>query len=212
LTGLFKWSPRKPEPPVAAPAPPSNEVVATSKVLPRFLSALAPQSTPVLLDLGPIVGANISFFGDRLACKIYVEDFVSDIEAHARNGNREALGDALLARLTQEPESVSGILCWDLFDFLERGVGLTLAKRLTKLLRHGGVLYGFFGMTTADVRTYSRFVVESEETLRIRSSPATPVARTVLQPRDLAKMFDPLLVTESVLLKSNVRETLLRKP
>ena len=212
MTGLFKWSPRKTEPPLPAPAPPSNEVVATSKVLPRFLSALASQSTPVLLDLGPIVGANISFFGDRLACKIYVEDFVSDIEAHAKNEKREAVGEALLGRLTQEPETVDGILCWDLFDFLERGVGLTLASRLARLLRHGGVLYGFFGMSAGEVRNYSRFVVESEETLRIRSLPATPVPRTVLQPRDLVKMFDPLLVTESVLLKSNVRETLLRKP
>jgi hypothetical protein len=211
LNGLFKWSPKGSDPPVPAP-PLSTDVVTASKVLPRFLSALVQQPAPVLLDLGPIVGPNIAFFGDRLACKIYVEDFVSDIEAHTQRGDRDAVGAALTGRLTQEPDSVDGILCWDLFDFLERASGLLLASRLTKLLRRGGVLYGFFGTTAVDMRSYSRFIVESEDTLRIRTLPATPVSRTVLQPRDLLKMFDPLLVSESVLLKSSTRETLLRKP
>jgi hypothetical protein len=34
----------------------------------------------------------------------------------------------------------------------------------------------------------------------------------VLVTRDINKMFDGLVVTESVLLKSNTRETLFRKP
>ena len=36
------------------------DTLTTSKVLPRFMAALAHEPAPVLLDLGPVVGANIS--------------------------------------------------------------------------------------------------------------------------------------------------------
>lgn len=184
----------------------------TSKVFPRFLAALAHQPAPVLLDLGPVVGPNVGFFGERLACKIHVEDLLSDIEAHARRGERDRLPQFLGTRLTQPDESVDGILCWDLFDFLDRRAGQVLAGRLAKMLRPGGALYGFFGTTAVDLSAFSRFVVDADDRLRLRPVPVTPVRRDVLLTRDIIKMFNGLLVSESVLLKSNTRETLFRKP
>ncbi len=215
MKGLFNWGSRKePERPAAEAvlAPPSTDPVLRSKVLPRFLDALAHATAPVLLDLGPVVGANISFLGDRLPCKIHVEDLFSDVEAHARRGDREGLSAALAARLGQPPESVDGILCWDLFDFLDRPAGRAVAQLLVKLLRKRGVLHGFFGTTAIALPNYTRFVIESEDTLRLRAYPATLVPREVLLTRDIIKMFDGLIVAESVLLKSNTREKLFRKP
>jgi hypothetical protein len=209
LNGLFR---RKPETPAAPAAPASSETVATSKVFPRFLSALSQQPAPVLLDLGPVVGPNISYFGDRLACKIYVEDLTSDVEAHAKRGERDRLAQFLGTRLTQADESVDGILCWDVFDVLDKAAGAVLAGKLSRLLRKGGALYGSFGTTAIDLASYSRVTVESEDRLRIRLSPASPVKRHVLLTRDIIKMFDGLVVAESVLLKSSTRETLFRKP
>ena len=52
-------------------------------------------------------------------------------------------------------------------------------------------------------------IVESEETVRVNQN---VVKRTVLQTRDLTMMFGGLTMVESVLLKSQQRETLLRKP
>jgi hypothetical protein len=212
LTGLFRRSSGRPE--AAAPAPLARkpEVVATSKVFPRFLSALVQQPSPVLLDLGPAVGANVSFFGERLACKIYVEDLMADIEGHARRGERDRLPHLLTNRLTEADGSVDGILCWEVFDFLGRRAGQVLASRLVRVLRRGGALYGFFGTTAVDLASYSRYCVEGDDRLRRRPVPATPVRREVLVTRDLIKMFDGLIVTESVLLKSSTRETLFRKP
>jgi hypothetical protein len=211
LTGLFKWSPGKPDPPAPAPAAASTDVVTTSKVFPRFLSAVAQQAGPVLLDLGPVVGSNIIFFGDRLACKIHVEDLVAEVESHARKGEGATLVQAFDARLKHLPETVDGILCWDLFDFLDRPTGQALAGRLARMLRQGGALYGLFGSTVTDLTAYTRFVVEAEDRLRWRPYPATRVRRTVLVTRDIIKMFEGLTVTESVLLKSNTREVLFRK-
>lgn len=197
--------------PVPPAEPSALETVTTSKVFPRFLSALAHHPAPVLIDLGPVVGSNVSFFGERFACKIYVEDLFSEIERHAKSGSREALAQVLAARLTQPDESVDGILCWDLFDFLDRASGQALATLLARLVRQGGALYGFFGTTPVELGHYSRYVVEADDTLRVRASPATPTKRTVLLTRDIIKMFSGLVVAESVLLKSHTREILFRR-
>jgi hypothetical protein len=210
VTGLFKWAGRNAgarELNAAAP-----DVVAKSKVLPRFLAALARQPSPVLVDLGPVVGSNISFFGDRLACKIHVEDVFADVEAHAKRDDRRALAQMLQTRLKELPGTVDGILCWDLFDFLDRPSAQFLARSLSGLLGSGGVLHGLFGTTAVDLGHYTRFVVDSESTLRLRPYPATPVRRHVLMTRDITKMFEGLAVAESVLLKSRSREILFRKP
>jgi hypothetical protein len=213
LAGLFKWGDRKADAPAPAPTPraASTDTLVTSKVFPRFLAALAHQSKPVLLDLGPVVGSNITFFGERFACKIFVEDLFADVEACARRGEPGAFGRISAERLTQEPGTIDGILCWDLFDFLDRPAGQALARRLVQLVRPGGALYGLFGTTAVDLRHYTRFVVEREDALRLRTYPATQVRRNVLMTRDIIKMFDGLAVAESVLLKSSARETLFRR-
>ncbi len=214
MTGLFKWGGRKAggavEEPVRQPSSASGHL-ASSKVLPRFLSMLGQRTSPVILDLGPVVGANVEFFGDRLSCKIFVEDLFADVEHHARRGDAPALAAFFAARLQQPDDSIDGILCWDLFDYLDRSAGQALARRLKALLRPDGLLYGFFGTTPVDLCAYTRFAVEGENQFRQRSYPATTTRRQVLQNRDIGKMFDGLTVVESVLLKSSTRETLFRK-
>jgi hypothetical protein len=116
-------------------------------------------------------------------------------------------------RLVRERGSIDGIMCWDVFDFLERRTAQTLAARLVALLRPGGgALYGFFGATAAELRHYTRYTVEAADTLRLRTTPATPAPRNVFVTRDINRMFEGLTVAESVLLKSGTRETLFRKP
>lgn len=211
---MFKWSTRKPDDPAALPPAEESSVdlTSTSKVLPRFLHALSNQPAPVILDLGPVVGANVAFFGDRLACKIYVEDLFAEVEAHARRPNRAEVPLALAERLTQPPGSVDGILCWDVFDYVDKPTAQALALRLSTMLRSGGALYAFFGTTPVDLSHYTRFVLDAEDTLRHRTYPATSVRRQVLVTRDINRMFEGLVVAESVLLKSSTRETLFRKP
>jgi len=188
------------------------EVVTTSKVLPRFFAALAQPSLPVIMDLGPIVGPNVAFLGERFSCKLLIEDFFAEVESAARAGSAEGLLEAFDRHLEPlAPASVDGVLCWDLFDFLDRGIGQALAARLTALLREGGVLYGSFGTTPVQLSHYTRVFFESDDKFRTRPYPATPVKRTVLVTRDINRMFEGLRVAESVLLKSSTRETLFRK-
>jgi hypothetical protein len=211
---LFKWGGRKADEVSAraATAEATSDQVTTSKVLPKVLAALSHVAGPILMDLGPVVGSNIAFFGEQLACKIFVEDMFAEVEAHARRGERATLGAALVARLQRPPGSIDGVLCWDLFDYLDRAASQALAAHLVTLLRPGGILYGFFGATQAELAHYTRFTVDGSDTLRLRTVPATPTKRNVLVTRDINRMFGGLIVSESVLLKSNARETLFRKP
>ncbi len=208
MAGLFNWGGRKEAaqaapPPVAEPAP-----TRTTKVLPRFLSALAPLESPALINLGPVVGQNIAFLGERLGCKIFVEHIGPDL---ASTPAPSALA-MLQKRLAHGPGSVDGILCWDLFDWLDKRTSQVLAAYLVGLLKPGGVLYAFFGATNGPIEEETRFIIAAPDAFELRVSPATARPRNVLVTRDINKMFEGLVVTESVLLKSNTRETLFRKP
>jgi hypothetical protein len=210
---VLKWGSRRAESPQAAPAPAAPvETTVTSKVFPKFLSAVAQQPSPTLLDLGPVVGSNVTFFGDRLACKMHVEDLFADVESFNKRGDRAGLLAFLATRLSQAPDWIVVVLCWYFFDFLDKRSGLVVASKLAMLVRRGGALYGTFGTTPVELKNYSRTVVAAEDSLKPRLYPATPVPRTVLLTRDIIKMFDGLIVAESMLLKSSTRETLFRRP
>ena len=87
------------------------------KALARFLAGLGSRQQPVLLDLGPVVGANVTFFGEEVGCKIFVEDLSKDIDRHVHQAKLEELPAFFDKRFPQEAESIDGILCWDIFDY-----------------------------------------------------------------------------------------------
>ena len=214
MASLFKWA-RKDDVSQSSGAPessePSGSVALSSKVLPRLLAALGHAPSPVLIDLGPVVGANVSFFGEQLACKIFVEDLFAERETHAKRGTLEALAGALTSRVGLGPGTVDGVLCWDFFEYLDNPAAHALAGSLVRVLKPGGVLHGFFGGAPGTLSSYTRYAVEGPGTLRLRQVPATPTPRHVRVVRDLNKLFEGLVTVESVLLKNNTRETLFRK-
>jgi len=60
----------------------SSAPVSPTKALGKFVAGLTGREAPVLVDLGPVIGGNVSFFGERLGCKIVVEDIAKDIDRH----------------------------------------------------------------------------------------------------------------------------------
>lgn len=193
-------------------SPSSQDPAYPTKALARFVKLLQSRENPILIDLGPVVGSNVTFFGEQLGCRISVEDIAADIERHIRDGRLEELPAFFEKRFKQESESVDGILCWDVFDFLERPAAQALASALKRLLRPDGVLLGFFGATEGRAQVYTKYIVVDESSLRYRTYPASRPRQKPLQNRDVDKMFEGLRVAESFLMKNNVREILLRKP
>jgi len=194
----------------SAPAP-APEVSHPTKALQKFLACLQNRERPVLVDLGPVVGSNVNFFGEQLGCRIRVEDIASDIETHLKGGKADQLPAFFAKRFTQPPGSVDGILCWDVFDYLDKAAAQTLASALITLLKPDGVLLGFF--STAEVREplYTKYVVVDPLHLKYRTYPASRPRQRALLNGDIIRMFGGLRVSDSFLMKSHVREMLFRK-
>lgn len=193
----------------------SDAPVHPTKVLARFVASLSAREQPVLLDLGPVVGSNVSFFGEQLGCKIIVEDLSKDIDRHVREGKLEELPVALSKRFSQESGSIDGILCWDVFDYLDKASAKKLAEQLTRILKPDGVLLAFFVTSEPQPGArpeYTRHVVVSPTSLQHRPYPAARAKQRPLPNRDIQRMFEELRIAEQFLLKSNLREVLLRKP
>jgi hypothetical protein len=169
------------------------------------------------MDLGPVVGPNIAFFGEELSCKIFVEDLFAVVEAHGSAGTRDVLPDALTSRISHPQASIDGILCWDLFDYLDKPSASPLAAQLTRILRADGALLAFFSTEepkpgTATKPSYTRHIVADQGNLQHRPYPAARGKQRPMQNRDIQRMFEPLRITEQFLLKNKMRELLFRKP
>ena len=212
LSDLFSRRRKEPsDPDVNA----SDAPVHPTKVLARFVANLSSRPQPVLLDLGPVVGSNVSFFGEQLGCKIIVEDLSKDIDRHVREGKLEELPASMSRRFSQESGSIDGILCWDVFDYLDKASAKKLAEQLTRILKPDGVLLAFF--VTAEPQPgakpeYTRHVVVTPTSLQHRPYAAARGKQRPMPNRDIQRMFEELRITEQFLLKSNLREVLFRKP
>jgi hypothetical protein len=211
---LDRLAPRKHEPdvrPQGGPFVPADPGFPT-KALRKFLACLTAREQPVVVDLGPVVGGNVTFLGEQLGCKIFVEDIFADLDRHARDGKIDAFASLLKNRLTQKTGTVDGILCWDLIDYLDRPSAQQLASELTRVLRPDGALLGFFGTAKPDDSCYTKFVIVDDVTLKHRSYPAARRRQMVLVNRDILRLFAGLRVSDSFLLQNNQREILFRKP
>src|SRR5262249_52253879 len=151
-----------------AAAPPAVEPVFATKALRKFLTCLTSRESPVLLDLGPVVGSNVSFFGEQLGCKIFVEDIFADLDRHVRSGKLEVFPDFLKTRFSEESGTVDGILCWDLIDYLDRPAAHVLGEQITRMLRPEGALLGFFGTAPPRDTRYTKYVIVDEVNLKHR--------------------------------------------
>ena len=203
---------RKDEPDLdtgAAKAP-----VHSTTVLAKFIASLNGRSSPVLLDLGSVHGANVTFFGERLGCKIIVEDLSKDIDRAVKEKTITELPTHFTKRFAQEDGSVDGVLCWDVFDYLDKHAAAALAAQIVRLLKPEGVVLAFFN--TAEPKepvaaVYTKHIVVDQAHLQYRSYPAARGKQKPFQNRDIQRMFEPLRITEQFLLKSQQREVLFRK-
>lgn len=210
LPDLLRWGAKRPA--GDAPAPRGDEPVVPSKSLPRFLTAIAHQPVPpILLDFGPVIGSNVAFFGERLGCKLHIEDLFADFDRHARAGTLDALGKTLDDRFRHADGTVDGILCWDFFDFLDKGTAQVLARQVVRMLRPGGAAMGYFCTSAVPRAPFMKYEVVDDMSLRHKYHPGTGGPKHAHQNRDIIRMFDGLIVSDSFLLKSNSREILLRR-
>lgn len=197
-------------------AAPRSGIVAPNvfrtKALKKFVSALTHRDAPHLLDLGPVVGANVNFFGEQLGCKILVEGLYAELDRHVREDKLDGLPAFLGQRFQQSDGSVDGILCWDLFDYLPRPAAQALAAQVIRILRPDGVLFACFGTAQpAESPRYTKYVVVDDSHFMYQPYTAARARQSSLLNRDILRLFTGLEVVDSFLLQNNVREIVFRK-
>jgi hypothetical protein len=205
----------EPRPEAAAPTPPPSaepDRLVSTKALRKFVAALRQCPSPTLLDLGPVVGSNIQYFGEQLGCKVIVEDVFEALDRFDREDRLAELAPFLESRFPQARLSVDGILCWDLFDFLDRRSAQVAAAHMMRVLKPNGALFGMFSTEHPVEARFTRFVVVDDETLRHRPYAKPRMRQAVMQNRDLSQLFGQLRVSDLFLLQTKVREILFRKP
>jgi hypothetical protein len=158
------------------------------------------------------VGSNVTYFGEQLGCKIFVEDIFADLDRHVREDKMDQLPEFLKKRFSQLDGSVDGILCWDLMDYLDRSSAQELATQLARVLRPEGALLGFFNSAPPVDAHYTKFIIVDEQNLKHRVYPALRQRQSILLNRDIIRLFSNLRVSDSFLLKTNSREILFKKP
>ena len=215
LTDLFSWggkrAPQSTSDATQPAAAKGGEPVISSKGFPKFLAALSAQPSPAaVIDFGPVIGANVAFLGERLGCKLFIEDLTTELSRHMKSGNMDGLPDAVQLRLRQGEGSVDGILVWDFFDFLKKPAAQAVARHLVGMLRPGGAILGYFAISNVEKASFMKYEIIDDQSLRHRSHPGNG-SRIAHPNREIIRMFEGLAVAESVLLKNNTREILLRK-
>jgi hypothetical protein len=216
FVGLFtRFGTRRPS---EAPAPVEadrravDQSLGPTKAFQKFVACLAGQTDPVVVDLGPVVGSNVAFFGERLGCKIHIANLYGELDRHVREGSLDGFIASVRERLALPDGSVDGVLCWDFLDYLNRNDAQVVASELTRVLRVNGALLGFFHPSAEREPFFVKYVVVDEQTLGHRPYRGSRIRQGGLQNRDVIKLFEGLRVSDSFLLKTNVREIVFRKP
>jgi hypothetical protein len=214
LTDLLRWGARRESSGTVAVASErrGDEPVILSKALPKFLTLLSQQQAPVILDFGPVVGGNVEYFGDRLNCKLFIEDVCADVDRHTRAGSLDALAPSFASRFNHDDGTIDGVLCWDCFDFLDKASVKALAQQVVRLVRPGGLVMGLFCTSSVARSSYTKHEIVDERKIRYRAHSGTGGARHALPNRDILRMFEGLSICDSFLLQNNTREMLLRRP
>lgn len=217
LSDLLKWGGKRDENAPAgatrgaSPTSASEPVVGT-KAFPKFLAAISSQPSPVVLDFGPVIGTNVEFYGERLGCKLFIEDLFSDLDRHTRAGTLDQLPATFDKRFRHADASVNGILCWDIFDFLDKKSAETLARQVIRMVKPGGAVMGLFATAAkSDHMSFTKYEIVDDANLRHRQHAGVGGVKKAIQNRDIIRMFEGLTVQDSFLLKSNIREMLLRR-
>jgi hypothetical protein len=210
---LFGWGRRAEKgAPEATESVSSTERTVPTKAFSRFLYALSLRESPIVLDLGPIVGGNVNFLGERLGCKYLVEDLYQNIESHVTSKKPPELPAFFETRFPQADASIDGVLCWDVLDYLDKASAQIVAREMMRVLRPGGAVFGFFANEKSIDKEYTRYLIVDDKTLKYRATPGSRARQQVYANRDITRLFEGLTVSDSFLLLTKTREMVFRKP
>jgi hypothetical protein len=187
-------------------AGPPQESAYSSRMIERYCAFLKKHQSPVLLDVGPVSGGNISFFAEH-AGKIYVCDLMRRLAGSDPAGPRT--GD-IAGILDYRPGSLDGIHLWDLPSHVNDKTlqGITQHCRVL-LKRHGFVMVIAKGKP--DPEPFENYLlVNNNLSVTLTKSTARSFPHFYRSNRDIELAMKPLEQHTSFMCMNGWREFLFR--
>lgn len=196
-------------PAVAASRPASLQ--RRSNGLREFWRGIEAHPQQVILDLGSASQSNLSFITGR-GCKLYAEDlFRAALRAPvARKG--QPLPEAasfFRENLTYSEGQFTGILCWDILDFIPEHLLKPFVENLYSFLQPGGHLLAFFhtGSPGQDA-LLCQYRIHSADTLEVTGREAGKLRRH-FNNRAIESLFRNFSSLKFYLTRDNLREVVI---
>lgn len=99
-----------------------------------------------VLDLGPAVGANISFLAEHFPCSVEVVDLMASLQASAGSDAESAVADAIPG----QGEAADLVLAWDVFNYLSKEQFRAAGRRLAQRCRPRAMVFAMI-VTSAEM-------------------------------------------------------------
>ncbi len=179
-----------------------------------LVDALRSRESPMLIDLGRVMGDSVAFLTAEFGCRLVVADLFADLDERSSAGQRDAdqTGEWVAERVRAEPESVDAILCWDTFEHLTAVEGKILAAKLTRVLRPHGVLLLSFSGEWHPQPGYATYGILDRSTLRRQFCAGASRQMRVLTSREVTETFRNLAIVDARLFATRAQEMVFRKP
>jgi hypothetical protein len=178
----------------------------TSKILQLFMALLDQKAAACLLDFGPILGANIAFFSQRVT-RLFVCDLLGRLN-QARRQDRP-LEDAW-RHLDYPRAHFDGILLWDLLDRLEADPAARLVAAIRQWIRPAGLVVMLSRDLHGHRRPFIAFRVEEGFQLQPKPIPGSEAPVYPRQNREIMALMSAFSSVKSFIYRNGMREHLFR--
>lgn len=191
------------------PGPPERPSLA----LAGLLSSLRAVDSPRVLDLGPALGGNVTFFG-RQHAQFYVADLFRALTPKRSRitDSPHRLDDFFRQQLPgSDAERFHLVLAWDLLDYMTERELQSLGAALAERVVPGGSLFASVGTLAAVPPSPLRYEIVDERTIRHHGD--TTAVRPAPRHKEptLKRLFPEFHVDSSYLLRHGAQEYVLAR-
>jgi hypothetical protein len=196
----------------AAPSHPTYPTI----ILKDFIFAMNRKVSPVVLDIGPVVGSNIEFFLD-LGIKIYMEEFLTAymspqyimlVDDKVTLDEKKFFAE----NFNYADSFFDGLICWDSLSYLEPRFARIFADRISMKMKPDSFILGFFHTQKSQgFVPLHKHRISSDGLLEYVPLGQDMEIKKAYQTRDTTQLFAQYESQRFCLLKHNMLEVLLRK-
>ncbi len=154
-----------------------------------------------LLDLGPVVGANLEVYCGVARSVVVVDLAVAcGLKESVRHGEPDRPARAVEEVLTSAPGSIDLVLAWDLLNYLSLEAVALLAARLAVELAPGAALHAFVATGAVMPARPGRWLIRSPDRLALESGSVAERPAPGWLPAVVEKTLSGFRVERSVVL------------